>query len=83
MGQGTHEEMLRRGRASLLVLNSELELERWLSHCKPLVLIQRIKVQSPAPTSGTSQPPVTLVLGDMIASRFCERLNTRGTHKLT
>lgn len=41
------------------------------------------KVQSPAPTSETSQPPVTPVLGDMIASRFCECLNTCGTHKLT
>lgn len=52
--QGTHEEML--------VLNSELG-DGWLSNYKPLVLVQRIKVQSPAPTSETSQPPVSLVLG--------------------
>lgn len=81
--QGTHEEMLRKGTASLLVLNSELELERWLSRYIPLVFIQRIKVQSSAPTSGTSQPPVTPFLEDMIASRFCERLNICGTHKFT
>lgn len=40
--QGTHEKMLGKGRASLLVLNSELG-DGWLSNYKPLALVQRIK----------------------------------------
>lgn len=40
-------------------------LERWLSTAVYLLLLHRAQIGSPAPTSASSQPPVTSVSRDL------------------